>query len=261
MDSKAQEIADKRKAEYNKTADQYEAWCAENFVMQNYCYHSTASEIESSGIKGKTVLEIGCGPCPIGQRIAGKAAKIYGVDISSEMIEASKKGLTNLGIADKFEFIVADILDPSFVVPEKVDVAVLSYTYSTFIDSYDKLVTLLQRCKDSIKPDGYVLLVDFEYVPIPCDNFWMGMYTTYHGEGDRPKNFETFNFFHDKSPEMPYGIYHIPAELIFKAAIQVGLKKIVHKLQYPSESIAKDPRFLRYIRECKPHDYIFKLQV
>ena len=99
--------------------------------------------MEASGMEGKTVLEIGCGPCPIGQRIASKASKIYGVDISSEMIEASKKGLSKLGIADKFELFVADVLDPNFVAPEKVDVAVLSYVYSTFIDSYDKLVTLL----------------------------------------------------------------------------------------------------------------------
>jgi hypothetical protein len=34
--------------------------------MQKYCYYSTFSEIEKHGIVGKTFLEIGCGPCPIG---------------------------------------------------------------------------------------------------------------------------------------------------------------------------------------------------
>ena len=229
--------------------------------MQNYCYYSTAAELEANGIEGKTVMEIGCGPCPIGQRIAAKAKKIYGVDISSEMIEASKKGLTKLGIADKFELLVADILDESFVAPEKVDVAVLSYVYSTFIDSYEKLCTLLKRCKESLKPGGYVLLVDFEFVPIPQENFWLGMYTTFEGEGSRPKAFETFKFYQDRSPTMAYDIFHVPAELIFKASVEVGLTRVEHKLQYAAESIAQDPRFLRYINECKPHDYIFKLQV
>ena len=106
-----------------------------------------------------------------------------------------------------------------------------------------------------------MLLVDFEYVPIPCESFWMGMYTKFEGEGERPKPFEPFKFFQEKSPECGYDIYHIPAELIFKASIQVGLTKVNHKLQYPHESIAQDPRFLRYKNECKPHDYIFKLEL
>jgi 2-polyprenyl-3-methyl-5-hydroxy-6-metoxy-1,4-benzoquinol methylase len=35
------------------------------------------------GIEGKTFLEVGCGPCPIGQQLAKKGAKkIIGLDIS-----------------------------------------------------------------------------------------------------------------------------------------------------------------------------------
>ena len=110
--------------------------------MQNYSYYSTLAELEKvshsiyylcmpkwfllsanlqqEGIEGKTFLEFGCGPCPIGQRLAKKvylrriylfdqvilplfhkfqgAKKVYGLDISSGMIEAASRELTALGI-------------------------------------------------------------------------------------------------------------------------------------------------------------------
>ena len=102
----SQEARDKNIEEYNKTADAYDLWCQENILMQKYCYHSTFAEMEKEGIEGKSFMEVGCGPCPIGQRLATKGAKkIYGLDISSEMIEAARKNLTEMGIVDKFELV------------------------------------------------------------------------------------------------------------------------------------------------------------
>ena len=112
--------------------------------MQKYCYYSTFAEMEKEGIEGKTFLEVGCGPCPIGQKLAKMGAKkIYGLDISESMIEAARKHLTDQGIVDKFELIVADIFDESFKLPEKVDCVVLSYTITTFINKYEMLAKIL----------------------------------------------------------------------------------------------------------------------
>jgi ubiquinone/menaquinone biosynthesis C-methylase UbiE len=146
MESKLteQEARDKNMDEYNKTADAYDRWCQENILMQKYCYYSTFQEMEKEGIEGKTFLEVGCGPCPIGQILAKKGAKkIFGLDISSEMIESAKKNLTEMGIIDKFELVVADIFDQSFQLPEKVDCVVLSYTLTTFINNYEMLASIL----------------------------------------------------------------------------------------------------------------------
>lgn len=126
--------------EYNQSADAYDQWCSNNIIMQNYCYYSTFKELENEGIEGKTFLEVGCGPCPIGKRLSKKGAKkIYGLDISSEMIEAAKQHLTELNMIEKFELVCADIFDDNFTLGEKVDCAVLSYTISTFINNYGML--------------------------------------------------------------------------------------------------------------------------
>ena len=109
------------------------------------CYYSTFNELKNEGIEGKTFLEVGCGPCPIGQKLASLGAKkIYGLDISSEMIETSKKNLTSLGLIDKFELVCADIFDESFQLAEKVDGVIISYVLTTFINNYDMLVKIIK---------------------------------------------------------------------------------------------------------------------
>ena len=57
---------DKNRDEYNNTAAAYDQWQASNVLMQNLCYYSTFNELAKDGIEGKTFLEVGCGPCPIG---------------------------------------------------------------------------------------------------------------------------------------------------------------------------------------------------
>ena len=67
MDNSPEKLSrDKNIEEYNKTADSYEKWSQTNILMQRYCYYSTFQELEKEGIEGKTFLEVGCGPCPIG---------------------------------------------------------------------------------------------------------------------------------------------------------------------------------------------------
>jgi ubiquinone/menaquinone biosynthesis C-methylase UbiE len=77
--------------------------------------------------------------------LAAKGAKkIYGLDISSEMIEEARKDLTHRGIIDQFELICKDIFDENFELPEKVDCVICSYAISTFINNYDMLASILR---------------------------------------------------------------------------------------------------------------------
>ena len=114
--------------------------------MQKYCYYSTFAELEKEGIEGKTFLEVGCGPCPIGQRLAKMGAKkIVGLDISSVMIESARENLTKLGMIDQFELITADIFDENFALSEPVDCVIFSYVLSTFINDYEMLSKIMTQ--------------------------------------------------------------------------------------------------------------------
>jgi ubiquinone/menaquinone biosynthesis C-methylase UbiE len=102
----------KNREEYSGQADIYADWQANNICMQKLHYFTTFDQLRQEGVDGKTFLEVGCGTCPVGQRLVQDGAKkIYGLDISAGMLEEAKKELTEKGIADKFELICADIFD------------------------------------------------------------------------------------------------------------------------------------------------------
>ena len=91
--------------------------------MQHVAGYTTINEmLKHGGIEGNSFLEVGCGPCPIGRRLVDKGArKVIGLDISQSMIDMADKELSELGIRDKFELVVADIFDPNLKLSEKVD--------------------------------------------------------------------------------------------------------------------------------------------
>jgi SAM-dependent methyltransferase len=189
------------------------------------------NELKKDGIEGKTFLEIGCGPCPIGQKLANLGAKkIYGLDISSEMIETSRKSLTALGMIDKFELVCADIFDESFELPEKVDGVIISYVLTTFINNYDMLVQIIKQSKKWVKQGGYLHITDFSYVHQPKELFDLfGMYTATK-YGGAPPDFEYFHFFIDKAPFDAFEIFQIPSHLMMKAGIDAGFTECDFKL-------------------------------
>jgi hypothetical protein len=82
-----------------------------------------------------------------------------------------------MGYIDKFELYCADIFDKNFILPEKVDCVVLSYTASTFVSNFETLKKLISQCKEYIKDDGCVIVTEFSWVETPKDNFWAGFYT------------------------------------------------------------------------------------
>jgi len=256
------ESRNKNVDEYNATADKYEAWCKTNSLMQNYCYYSTFAELEKEGIEGKTFLEVGCGPCPIGQRLAKKGVKkVYGLDISSGMIEAASRELSDLGIRDKFELICHDIFDETFLLPEKVDCVVLSYTLTTFISNYDMLAAILKRCAAQLKPDGYMFIADFCWVKQREDQEF-GMHTACPtNEENGPEEFGIFHFFIDTAPGEAFEIFHIPNHVMFKAAYQSAkFDHIEHKPQYPDPAFRNNDKIRSYLDECNPSDYLMKFK-
>ena len=249
--------------EYNAIANKYDEWCQEDLCMQKMCYYSTLAELEKEGVEGKTFLEVGCGPCPIGQRLASLGAKkIIGLDVSSGMLESARKNLSEMKIVDKFDFVCSNILDDDFQLPEKVDVVVVSYMLSACIDNYQTLAKFFSQCIKLIKEGGFLHITDFSWVRIPKDGFWMGQYTSFGTKDtDSPKEFEVFDFFINKAPDNPMKIYHIPKHLLFKAGSSAGFTQIKTRPQYPDPEYKNHKIIRQYLDTCKPDDYIMKLKV
>uniref|UniRef100_A0A7S3N1M1 Uncharacterized protein n=1 Tax=Strombidium inclinatum TaxID=197538 RepID=A0A7S3N1M1_9SPIT len=176
------------------------------------------------------------------------------------MIESARKNLESMGIIDQFELVCADVFDENFQLPEKVDCVVLSYTLTTFINSFEMLEKILTQCRKQVKDSGYMFVADFSWGPMPKDGFWGGMYTAHPDEPVGPKEFETFEFFIDKAPEEAFQIFQIPHYLMFKAGYAAGFRHIEYKPQYPDPELKDDPVIRRYIDECNPADYLMKFK-
>ena len=205
--------------EYNTNADKYEKWCQEDLSMQKLAYYSTIAELEKEGIEGKTFLEVGCGPCPIGQRLAKLGVKkIICLDISSEMLERAQKNLTDLNLIDKFEFICCDLFNENVQLREKVDCVVAPFLLDTCIENYEMLAKFFSLCVALIKDDGFLFVTDIYWVRFPQNGFWLGWYNTFGTKDtDSPKEFESFNFYINTAPDHAFKIYNVPSYLLFKA--------------------------------------------
>ncbi|NOH02468.1 MAG: class I SAM-dependent methyltransferase [Chloroflexi bacterium] len=83
-----------------------------------YVRMKTALELIAPHINGKTVLDVGCASGRFAfQMIQAGAQKVYGTDISSEAVEFAKKRGVELGMQDRLEFSLADVVQPNTPLP------------------------------------------------------------------------------------------------------------------------------------------------
>ena len=77
-----------------------------------------ALELIRPHIQGATVLDVGCasGRFPI-QMVQAGAAKVFGMDISAEAIDAAKKRGIEFGLGDRLDFSVSDVVQAKTSLP------------------------------------------------------------------------------------------------------------------------------------------------
>jgi cyclopropane fatty-acyl-phospholipid synthase-like methyltransferase len=83
-----------------------------------YVRMSAALDLAAPHINGMSVLDVGCasGRFPFHMLQAG-AGKVYGTDISAEAIQIAQKRGAELGLQDKLEFSVMDVVQPNSALP------------------------------------------------------------------------------------------------------------------------------------------------
>ncbi|MFQ6057454.1 MAG: class I SAM-dependent methyltransferase [Anaerolineae bacterium] len=116
-------------------------------------YRSMA--LERLNIKrGETVLEIGFGTGHCLKQIAesvGENGKVYGIDISSGMLEVSKQRLEEAGLLDRVELQCEDALKMPYE-GDKFDAVFMSFTLELF--DTPEIPKVLSEIKRVLKPNG-----------------------------------------------------------------------------------------------------------
>ena len=243
-ESRARVLNDKFYGSITKATD-YETWEEQNVIMQEFSYYTIMNELSNIGIKDKIFMDVGCGPCPIGQKLVVKGAKkVIGVDVSQAMLDRATTKLEEKGIADKFELVQGDILEDSFEVEEKVDVVVASYVISAFISNSEVLTKFISRCKDMLKPGGYLVILEVCYTSVCAmtddDKIKYGFSYSMIGSAP-PEPFEAYNFTFFP-PNGQFGtahLFNLPPRSMFEAALSAGFSDIQYKRCYMSPALQR----------------------
>lgn len=105
-------------------------------------------------VEGETVLEIGFGTgycLKLIAELVGQTGKVYGIDISSGMIEITKKRLKKAGLAKRAELCCGDAVSLPFV-DNTFDAVFISFTLEA-VDT-PEIPKVLEQIKKVLKPGG-----------------------------------------------------------------------------------------------------------
>ena len=125
-----------------------------------------AKVLENTDVKGKTVLEIGCGSGFLSVLLAKKGASVTAVDISEEAVETTKTNAETNGtkitilksdlfssVGGKFGLIV---FNPPYLPVEDGET---DFTYAGGLSGRETIERFVSGVKDYLLPNGIVLIV------------------------------------------------------------------------------------------------------
>lgn len=134
----------------------------------------------------KTVIDIACGTGAQLFEIAGKAAKVTGVDLSESMIDFAKKSARNKNISNA-DFRVCDATDLSVFQNNTFDFAILSLALHQFSpDLHQPILSEMKRVAKTI------ILIDYA-VPLPKNYVGFGSHVAEFLAGrEHNRNFKMY---------------------------------------------------------------------
>jgi len=115
-------------------------------------------------VEGKVVADLGAGTGYFSRRIAYKGAKVIAIDIDPKAIQwmEEQKARFPLELQDRLVIRLAEADDPKLN-PNEVNIVLLVNTYSYIQNRVDYFT----RLKESIRPGGYILIIDFKKKETP----------------------------------------------------------------------------------------------
>lgn len=114
--------------------------------------------LAARGIERGRILDLACGTCAHGIRLAQHGFAVTGIDISTPMLVAAKQHAACAGI--EIDFVQADILDLDLDV-EPFDCAIFMAETFPLITEYTDLVRHFRSLERHLKPGGlYVVDID-----------------------------------------------------------------------------------------------------
>ncbi|MFA5992515.1 MAG: class I SAM-dependent methyltransferase [Candidatus Pacearchaeota archaeon] len=140
------------KEEYELIGGKY-AHLSRNDPLKTYVQYPGLIKLLGN-VKGRKVLDIGCGDGFLLSRVAKKGAKVVGFDVSEKQIELANENEKKLGLG--MEFFCSDQFN--FIYPGKFDLA-FSNMVIFYAANFDELVQFFKCAFNSLKSNGKFISV------------------------------------------------------------------------------------------------------
>jgi len=134
-----------------------------NFIVPkilNSFYKKVLKDISLSSCHGM-ILDVGSGPgtLAISMAKANRDSKVYGIDISDDMITIAQRNAQKEGITENIQFIKADIANLPF------DDKTFDLIVSTFsLHHWGRVPEAVKECYRVLRKDGMLCIYDFSRV-------------------------------------------------------------------------------------------------
>jgi ubiquinone/menaquinone biosynthesis C-methylase UbiE len=137
-----------------RTARQYDAmasdYAIDNLESATNAYYERPATISLLGdVKGKRVLEVGCGAGPLTEWLVDHGADVTAADVSPEMVRLARER-----VGERATFEVADLEQPLAFAPDGGFAGIVASLVLHYVERWDVLLKEFWRVLD---PEGWVV--------------------------------------------------------------------------------------------------------
>jgi demethylmenaquinone methyltransferase/2-methoxy-6-polyprenyl-1,4-benzoquinol methylase len=163
------EVKDKTAVEELFDRDSHE-YLSKHLTPENMREKERIVSLLSNGVKYENLLDIGCGPGTISRDLLAISSRVWGMDISQDMINIAKGIFNETQFSETVHFEVGDAEQLRF--PDEYFDAVVCVGVLRYLNSWERGLEEIYRV---LKPNG-VVTVTFYYRFSP---HWFSMYFLY----------------------------------------------------------------------------------
>ncbi len=176
-------------------------------------------------LKGKQVLEVGCGPGALARILASRGARVRGIDASARMIEIARRDAKEAGLRPRPRFDVADSQDRSAFARWAYDVVTIVLALQNMKDPG----VVIENAARALRPGGrLVLALNHPCFRVPGASGW-------GWDPDAQVQFRRIDLYRSQrevpiqihpgsAPEQVQPSFHWPIEHLFGLLRKAGLR-------------------------------------